>query len=134
MLKYRKHIIGYALVSVLPALLFALVVLRLDVGRSCSKWIWIPLVVLLGGAFGAEFLGKWLKKRLSGVMPRERLEINLVVLVSSMVSLGFNAAALILTYLTGNKLVALLLIAIGLIDAALSARSIVLNNKEQSAG
>ncbi len=82
-------------------------------------------MIALVGSFGAEYLARWLKKRLAGAVAEAVLSFNLILMTFALITLSFNSGALSVFFLGGNRLLAWLLVLIGLVDAGLAARSVL---------
>ncbi|MGB9589739.1 MAG: hypothetical protein ACP5QG_07530 [candidate division WOR-3 bacterium] len=121
----RKYILTYLLVSLLPSLAAALAIWRLEPGQGRQGFVWVAFVVALAGSFGAEYLAKWLKRRLAGAIAEAVLLFNLVLMTFALITLSFNSAALLAFFLGGNRLLAWLLLLFGLVDSGLAAWSVL---------
>ena len=121
----RKYILTYLLVSFLPGLATALVIWRLEPGQARQGFVWAGFLVALVGSFGAEYLAKWLKKRLRGAVAEAVLLFNLVLMTFALITLCFDSGALLAFFLGGNKLLAWLLVLVGLVDSGLAAWSVL---------
>ena len=121
----RKYILTYLLVSLLPSLAAALLIWRLEPSRALQGFVWVGFVIALVGSFGAEYLARWLKKRLAGAVAEAVLCFNLVLMTFALITLSFNSGALLAFFLGGNRLLAWLLVLIGLVDAGFAARSVL---------
>ena len=113
------------MVSLLPSLAAALVIWRLEPGQPRQGFVWIAFVIALVGSFGAEYLAKWLKKRFSGLLEDAVLSFNLVLMTFALITLSFNSGALLAFFLGGNRLLAWILVLIGLLDAGFAAWSVL---------
>jgi hypothetical protein len=121
----RKYIQTYLLVSLLPGLATALVIWRLAPGQPRQGFVWAAFVIALAGSFGAEYLAKWLMKRLRDAVAEAVLSFNLVLMTFALITLCFDSGALLAFFLGGNKLLAWLLVLVGLVDSGLAAWSVL---------
>lgn len=121
----RKYILAYLLVSLLPSLATAMVIWRLEPGQARQGFVWAAFVIALAGSFWAEYLAKWLKKRLAGAVADAILLFNLVLMTFALITLFFDSGALLAFFLGGNKLLAWLLVLVGLVDSGLAAWSVL---------
>lgn len=109
----------------MPSLAAALVIWRLEPNQALQGFVWVGFVIALLGSFGAEYLARWLKKRLMGAVAEAVLSFNLVLMTFALITLSFNSGALLTFFLGGNRLLAGILILIGLVDAGLAAWSVL---------
>lgn len=121
----RKLILTYLLVSLLPSAAAALVIWRAEPDQARQGFIWLAFAVALVGSFGAEYLARWLKKRFTGAIDEIVLSFNLVLLTFALITLSFNSGALLAFFLGGNRLLAWLLVLIGLVYAGFAARTVL---------
>jgi|GEM_PF-2064943 hypothetical protein len=120
-----KYILAYILVSLLPSLSTALVILRLEPGQPRQALVWTGFAITILGSSGAEYLAKWLKGRFSGVLEEAVLSLNLVLMTFALITISFISGALLAFFFSGIRPLALIILLIGLLDAGLAARSVL---------
>jgi hypothetical protein len=120
-----KYILAYILVSLLPSLSTALVILRLEPGQPRQALVWTGFTITILGSSGAEYLAKWLKGRFSGVLEEAVLSLNLVLMTFALITISFISGALLAFFFSGIRPLALIFLLVGLLDAGLAARSVL---------
>ncbi len=126
----RKYILTYLLVSLIPSLAAALAIWRLEPGQARQGFVWVAFAIALIGSFGAEYLARWLKKRLNGAVAEAVLSFNLVILTFALITISFNSGALMAFFFGGNRLLAWFMVLVGLADSGFAAWSVLKSGRK----